>query len=125
LACTLLADLVDRKLDPGQAILFVIDGGKAIRRAVKDGFGEHALVHRGHRHKERNVCELLPERDRSAILAKIRRARSLNDPDLAKQRLELLACELDRTWPDAAGSLREGMEETHTLMRLGSPASSP
>jgi transposase-like protein len=52
LARTLLADLVDRGLDPGQAILFVIDGGKAIRRAIKDVFGEHALVHRCHRHKE-------------------------------------------------------------------------
>ena len=55
LARTLLADLVDRGLDPEQAILFVIDGGKAIRRAIKDVFGEHALVHRCHRHKERNV----------------------------------------------------------------------
>src|SRR4051794_25645690 len=49
---TLLADLVDRGLDPEQAILFVIDGGKALRRAIKDVFGEHALVHRCHRHKE-------------------------------------------------------------------------
>ena len=65
---TLLADLVDRGLDPEQAILFVIDGGKAIRRAIKDVFGEHALVHRCHRHKERNVTDLLPERDRPAIL---------------------------------------------------------
>jgi putative transposase len=52
LARTLLADLVDRGLDPEQAILFVIDGGKALRRAIKDVFGEHALVHRCHRHKE-------------------------------------------------------------------------
>ena len=64
LARTLLADLVDRGLDPEQAILFVIDGGKALRRAIKDVFGEHALVHRCHRHKERNVTDLLPERDR-------------------------------------------------------------
>ena len=52
LARTLLADLVDRGLDPEQAILFVIDGGKALRRAINDVFGEHALVHRCHRHKE-------------------------------------------------------------------------
>ena len=52
LARLLLADLVDRGLDPEQAILFVIDGGKALRRAIKDVFGEHALVHRCHRHKE-------------------------------------------------------------------------
>jgi transposase-like protein len=118
LAWTLLADLVDRGLDPEQAILFVIDGGKAIRRAIKDVFGERALVHRCHRHKERNVCDLLPERDRPAVLAKIRGAWALKDADLAEQRLELLASELDRTWPDAAASLREGMPETLTLMRL-------
>ena len=106
-------------MDPEQAILFVIDGGKALRRAIKDVFGEHALVHRCHRHKERNVTDLLPERDRPAILAKIRGAWSLDNADLAEQRLERLACELDRTWPDAAGSLREGLSETLTLMRLG------
>jgi putative transposase len=119
LARTLLADLVDRGLDPEQAILFVIDGGKAIRRAIRDVFGERALVHRCHRHKERNVTDLLPERDRPAILARIRGAWALKDPDLAEQRLELLASELERTWPDAAGSLREGLPETLTLMRLG------
>ena len=118
LARTLLADLVDRGLDPEQAILFVIDGGKALRRAIKDVFGEHALVHRCHRHKERNVTDLLPERDRPAILAQIRGAWALKDADLAQQRL-VLAAELDRTWPDAAGSLREGLDDTLTLMRLG------
>jgi putative transposase len=115
----LLADLVDRGLDPKQAILFVIDGGKALRKAIRDVFGEHALVHRCHRHKERNVCDLLPERDRPAILARIRGAWALENAELAEQRLELLASELDRTWPDAAGSLREGMTDTLTLMRLG------
>jgi transposase-like protein len=119
LARTLLADLVDRGLDPEQAILFVIDGAKAIRRAIKDVFGERALVHRCHRHKERNVCDLLPERDRPAVLAKIRGAWALKDPDLAEQRFELLASELDRTWPDAAASMREGMAETLTLTQLG------
>ena len=118
LARTLLADLVDRGLDPEQAILFVIDGGKALHRAIKDVFGARALVHRCHRHKERNVCDLLPERDRPQILARIRGAWALKDPDLAEQRLQLLASELDRTWPDAAASLREGMAETLTLMRL-------
>jgi transposase-like protein len=119
LARTLLADLVERGLDPEQAILFVIDGSKALRRAIKDVFGEHALVHRCHRHKERNVCDLLPERDRDQVRARIRAAWSLTDVDLARQRLELLAGELDRSWPDAATSLREGMAETLTLVGLG------
>jgi putative transposase len=119
LARSLLADLVDRGLDPEQAILFVVDGGKALRRAIKDVFGEHALVHRCHRHKERNVTDLLPERERPGILVKVRGAWALTDADLAEQRLERLASELERTWPDAAASLREGMAETLTLMRLG------
>ncbi len=49
----------------------------------------------------------------------MRTAWALTDPELARQRLELLASELDRTWPDAAGSLREGLDDTLTLMRLG------
>jgi putative transposase len=118
LARTLLADLVDRGLDPEQAILFVIDGSKALRRAIKDVFGEHALVHRCHRHKERNVCDLLPERDRDQVRATMRAVGALSDPELARQRLELLAGELDRSWPDAARSLREGLDDTLTLMRL-------
>src|SRR5918995_3261214 len=85
LARALLADLVDRGLDPEQAILFVIDGGKALRRAITDVFGEHALVHRCHRHKERNVCDLPPERERDTVRARIRAAWSLTDPLLAEQ----------------------------------------
>jgi transposase-like protein len=119
LARTLLADLVDRGLDPEQAILFVIDGAKALRRAIRDVFGGHALVHRCHRHKERNVTDLLPERERDQVRARMRAAWSLTDAALAEQRLELLTTELDRSWPDAAASLREGMSETQTLMRLG------
>ena len=119
LARELLADLVDRGLDPTQAILFVLDGGKALRKAVRDVFGEHALVQRCQRHKERNVCDLLPERDRQKVLARIRGAWALADPAQALVDLQTLAAELDRSWPDAAGSLREGMEETLTLMGLG------
>jgi len=119
LARSLLADLVDRGLDPEQAILFVIDGSKALRRAIKDVFGEHALVHRCHRHKERNVTDLLPERERERVRSRMRAAWALSDAELAKQRLQLLASELDQSWPDAAGSLREGLEDTLTLMELG------
>lgn len=119
LARTLLADLVDRGLDPEQAILFVIDGAKALAKAIREVFGEHALVHRCHRHKERNVTDLLPEADRDRVRGRIRAAWALADPELARQRLELLASELDRSWPDAGASLREGMEETLTLIRLG------
>jgi len=119
LARSLLADLVDRGLDPGQAILFVLDGGKALRRAIRDVFGERALVHRCHRHKERNVLDLLPERDRPKVLARIRGAWALTDAKVAEQQLQRLASELERAWPDAGASLREGLAETLTLMGLG------
>jgi putative transposase len=119
LARTLLADLVDRGLDPSQAILFIIDGGKALRKAIRDVFGTHALVHRCQRHKERNVCDLLPERDRDQVRARMRAAWALTDAELAEQRLGLLVAELDQSWPDAANSLREGLQDTLTLMRLG------
>ena len=109
LARTLLADLVDRGLDPEQAILFVIDGGKALRRAIKDVFGEHALLQRCHRHKERNVCDLLPERDRDRVRAPDqRRPGRSTTPSSRRQRLELLAAELDRSWPDAAPRCARG-----------------
>jgi len=119
LARTLLADLVDRGLDPEQAILFVIDGSKALRKAIGEVFGTSALVHRCQRHKERNVTDQLPERVRDSVRGRMRAAWSLSDHELARQRLGLLASELDATWPDAARSLREGLGETLTLTRLG------
>jgi putative transposase len=115
----LLADLVARGLDPEQAILFVIDGGKAVRRAIKDVFGERALVHRCHRHKERNVCDQLPKGERDRVRGRIRQAWALSDYRQALHRLQQLTAELERSWPDAGRSLREGLEETLTLMRLG------
>ncbi len=99
--------------------MLVVRRDQALRRAIKDVFGEHALVHRCHRHKERNVTDLLSERDRDQVRARMRAAWSLTDAELARQRLELLASELERTWPDAAGSLREGLPDTLTLTRLG------
>jgi putative transposase len=119
LARSLLADLVDRGLDPDQAILFVLDGGKALRKAIRDVFGETALVHRCHRHKERNVCDLLPEKDRARVLTRIRGAWALTDAETAERTLTALADELQRSWPDAGASLREGLNETLTLMGLG------
>ena len=117
-ATALLSDLVERGLDPEQGILFVIDGAKALRKAIRSVFGE-APVQRCLRHKERNVTEHLPERDRPAVKQRLRRAWALADHARALDQLRRLAGELDRSYPGAAGSLREGMEETLTLTRLG------
>ena len=70
-------------------------------------------------HKERNVLDHLPERDRSSVRQRLRRAWVLEDHARALDQLCQLARELDRGYPGAAGSLREGMEETLTLSRLG------
>jgi transposase-like protein len=117
-ATALLSDLVERGLDPEQGILFVIDGAKALRKAIRSVFGE-APVQRCVRHKERNVTDHLPERERPAVKQRLRRAWALDDHTRALDQLRRLAGELDRTYPGAAGSLREGMEETLTLTRLG------
>jgi transposase-like protein len=117
-ATALLSDLVERGLDPEQGILFVIDGAKALRKAVRNVFGD-APVQRCLRHKERNVLDHLPERERPAVKQRLRRAWALDDHARALDQLHRLAGELDRNNPGAAGSLREGIEETLTLTRLG------
>jgi transposase-like protein len=118
-ATALLADLVERGLDTSQGVLAVIDGAKALRKALRDVLGEATPVQRCVRHKERNVLEHLPERDRALVKRRLRAAWSSADHDAALGRLEQLAAELDRTHPGAAASLREGIEETLTLRRLG------
>lgn len=116
-ATALLSDLVERGLDPEQGMLFVVDGAKALRKAIRSVFGE-APVQRCIRHKERNVLDHLPERDRPAVKRRLRAAWADSDHDRALDRLQTLAGELERSHPGAAGSLREGMAETLTLTRL-------
>ncbi len=118
-ARALLSDLVDRGLDPEQGILFVIDGSKALAKAIRDVFGTAAPIQRCIRHKERNVLDHLPEVERGPIKAKLRAAWSLADHARASERLRSLAGELERSHPGAAASLREGIAETVTLQRLG------
>ena len=118
-ATALLSDLVDRGLDTEQGVLCVLDGAKALRKAVRDVLGVHTPVQRCVRHKERNVLEHLPERDRPAIKRRLRRAWADSDHQRALSELRALAAELDRSHPGAAASLREGLEETLTLTRLG------
>ena len=118
-ATALLADLVDRGLRLTDEQLYVLDGAKALRKAVRDVAGARALVQRCQIHKSRNVCGHLPDRERAWVRAKLRKA--WTDPDHARAlaSLKALAAQLEKVHPDAAGSLREGMEETLTLTRLG------
>jgi transposase-like protein len=118
-ATTLLANLVERGLDVEQGVLVVIDGAKALRKAVRDVFGTDTPVQRCVRHKERNVLDHLPEHARDTVRRRLRAAWALDDHDRALEQLRVLAGELERSHPGAAASLREGMQETLTVTRLG------
>ena len=100
-------------------MLVVIDGAKALRKAVRDVLGVHTPVQRCVRHKERNVLAHLPERDRPLVRRRLRAAWALDDHERALDQLRALADELARGHPGAAASLREGIEETLTVTRLG------
>ncbi len=118
--CTrLVADLAERGLDASKGVLVVIDGGKALERAIRAVFGAKALIQRCRQHKERNVTDHLPEAERPLVQRRLRAAWALADADQAKAELEQLARSLDRQRPGAAASLREGLELTLTVTRLG------
>jgi putative transposase len=115
----LLSNLVHRGLDVEQGVLVVIDGSKALRAAVNDVLGTRTPVQRCTCHKERNVLDHLPERDRDLVKRRLRKAWAEAKHDQALEQLTTLATELDRSHPGAAASLREGMAETLTVTRLG------
>jgi putative transposase len=117
----LLADLAERGLTTERALLIVIDGAKALHKAVVEVFGAHALIQRCREHKKRNVTDALPERLRGSIRSAMNQAYTTRDPKRAQRVLEGLTRRLEHQHPGAAASLREGLEETLTVMRLGLP----
>ena len=120
LATGLITGLRDRGLDVTRPILAVLDGSKALARAVKDVF-DKPLIHRCQQHKIKNVRDKLPERLRAVAERRMRQAYHSSSAVEAEGLLEQLARELDKTHPGAAASLREGMAETLTILRLGVP----
>ena len=114
-----LADLGERGLTAERGLLVCIDGSKALRKAVTDALGEKAAIQRCRRHKEQNVLSHLPEAERPWVQRKLREAWAAERPDLAERRLVELARALEPKRPGAAASLREGLQETLTLTRLG------
>jgi transposase-like protein len=117
----LLDDLIRRGLDPEKRYLFILDGGKGLRAAVQRTFGKRGEVQRCQQHKQRNVAEHLPKYLQGEFRRKIKAAYGMTEYAQAKTSLETIIRELDRINPSAAASLREGMEETLTLHRLGVP----
>jgi putative transposase len=116
----LLVGLRDRGLDVTRPILAVRDGAKALAAAVREVF-DHPVIGRCQLHKVRNVQDHLPEKLRSLVGQRMRRAYHAPSALEAQAQLEVLAAELDKTHPGAAGSLREGMAETLIVLRLGVP----
>lgn len=116
---SLLADLVDRGLDADRMRLWVIDGGKALRKAVVQTFGAKALIQRCQEHKRRNVIEHLPQDMHAGVNRALRDAWTAGDVELTRRQLTRLAGSLQGKHPGAAASLREGLEETLTVLSLG------
>jgi putative transposase len=114
----LLDGLKERGFDPSAGVLFVIDGGKAIYHAIKDKWSDVALVQRCRAHKSRNLTDLLPQSHHAWVRQELSRAWAMADATEAERALRNLAAKIERTHPDAAASLREGLTDTITINRL-------
>lgn len=117
----LLQDLVARGLPTDRRYLFVLDGSKALAKAVRSCFGENAVIQRCQVHKEKNVLSHLPKNYQRLVKSRLRSAWKMKSYEKAKEELEKLATYLDDLNPSAAGSLREGLDETITVHKLGVP----
>ncbi len=116
----LLTGLRERGLDTTRPIFVGLDGGKALRAAVVRVF-DHPVIGRCQLHKLRNVADKLPDHLASTVTKRMRAAYRSESALIAQAQLQALAKELERTHPGAAGSLREGMVETLTVLRLNVP----
>jgi len=120
LVTDLLVGLRERGLDVTRPMLVGLDGSKALRRAVLDVL-DHPVIQRCQLHKIRNVKDHLPQRLRSSVGHRMTDAYHAGSALEAEAALLALAKELDRTHPGAAASLREGLDETLTVLRLNVP----
>lgn len=116
---SVLTDLVARGLNTDAGLLVVLDGSKALRKAINSVFGAKALVQRCTLHKRRNVTDHLPKTMRATIDRRLAAAFADVDATVGLRKATLLAKELELGYPDAAASLREGLDEMFTVARLG------
>ena len=116
---SLLADLQSRGLRTNRSLLVILDGSKALHKAVTQTFGSAALIHRCQVHKLRNILEHLPEGQRPWVRAIVARAYQQVDVAPARRLLQDLARRLEDRYPSAAASVREGLDETLTILTLG------
>lgn len=121
-ACrALLANLVKRGLPTDRSLLWVIDGAKALRSAIRNTFGKRSQVQRCQVHKRRNVESHLPKRLQAQVGRAMNQAYKAKTVKTAKRLLNNLARSLEDEHPGAAASLREGLDETLTVLSLGLP----
>jgi putative transposase len=119
----LLDNLIERGLDPKHCRLFIVDGSKALIKAIRRTFGRHIPIQRCQVHKARNVVERLPKHLHASVRAALRQAWELDDAEKAEQLLRNLARRLEQVAPGVAASILEGLDEMLTVIRLGLPLS--
>ena len=117
----LIDNLVERGLDPKVCRLFIVDGAKALSKAIRSTFGRHTPIQRCQIHKARNVIERLPKPLHASMRKALRQAWELDDADKAERLLRNLARRLEQEAPGVAASILEGLDEMLTVNRLGLP----
>jgi transposase-like protein len=118
----LIDNLVERGLDPAIPRLFVIDGAKALSRAIRRTFGGHTPIQRCQIHKARNIKKRLPPSLHASVRRVLRQAWELDDAEKAERLIRNLARRLEDEAPGASASILEGLDEMLTVTRLGLPA---
>jgi transposase-like protein len=116
---SLLADLVSRGLSVSGGVLCVIDGAKALAAGIRKVFGEQAKVQRCTIHKRRNVAGHLPKEMAATIDRRLALIFAQPDAQKGLDQAKGLAKELEADHPDAAASLREGLDDMFTARRIG------
>jgi putative transposase len=117
----LLDNLIERGLDPKVCRLFIIDGAKALTKAIRQTFGRHTPIQRCQVHKARNILERLPKSLQTSVRKALRQAWELDDADKAERLIRNLARRLEQQAPGVAASILEGLDEILTVIRLGLP----
>ena len=120
-AQALLDNLVGRGLDPAVCRLFIIDGAKALSKAIRNTFGRDTPIQRCQVHKARNIAERLPKSLQAGVRKALRQAWELDDADKAEKLIRNLARRLERDAPGVSASILEGLDEILTVTRLGLP----
>jgi putative transposase len=118
----LLDNLIERGVNPKVCRLFIIDGAKALTKAIRQTFGRHTPIQRCQVHKARNILERLPKQLHATVRTALRQAWELDDADKAERLIRNLARRLEQQAPGVAASILEGLDEILTVIRLGLPA---